>query len=300
MSSSHISGLNFLIVGLVRDCADQILTTIQRLESAFCFANKMAFLLVESDSSDNSIQVLSEIASKHKSFSFETLGSLRSKYPKRADRIAKCRNHYLELIKTRQDYEQVDYVVVADFDGVNSDLTEQSVKSCWERDDWTVCAANQAAPYYDIWALRHTLWSPNDCWEQARFLERTGLSHFRSVCASVYSRMINIPPSANWIEVDSAFGGLAIYRKSALENVCYRGLDQAGEEVCEHVSLHEQIRSQGGRIFINPAMINAGLIEHARYATTLGLVRFWFRCQLRALVVSTGMLQNLKRIRRFV
>ena len=42
--------------------------------------------------------------------------------------------------------------------------------------------------------------------------------------AAMLTKMITIDESNNWIEVDSAFGGLAIYRRRALDGVIYSGL----------------------------------------------------------------------------
>ena len=123
------------------------------------------------------------------------------------------------------------------------------------------------------------------------------VSRFKSIFSSIYSRMIRIHTDAEWIEVESAFGGLAIYRKTSLKNVSYAGLSPSGEEFCEHVSLHQKIRENGGRIFINPKLVNAGVVEHARYVSGLGMVRFWFRCQLRDLADYFRILSFLKQVR---
>ena len=40
---------------------------------------------------------------------------------------------------------------------------------------------------------------------------------------AIYSKMVRIPRDREWIEVDSAFGGLAIYRKAVLTGASYRG-----------------------------------------------------------------------------
>ena len=178
------------------------------------------------------------------------MGDLRKRIPLRTERIAFCRNYYLNLIRKSSDYRYVDYVVVADLDGVNSSLTASAVASCWSRGHWDVCTANQLGNYYDIWALRHPLWSPNDCWAQSRFLMTAGSSRFTAIFSSVLIRMINIAPNDDWINVESAFGGLAIYRKCILDGGgFYKGLDDSGVEVCEHVSLHEHICHMGGKIF---------------------------------------------------
>ena len=95
----------------------------------------------------------------------------------------------------------------------------------------------------------------------------------------IYPKVLRIPAGGAWIEVDSAFGGLAIYRRDAIIQGSYRHRDGAGRIACEHVGLHDDIRRRGGRIFINPSFINAKDTEHARH---IFLSKF-VRRQLRAL-----------------
>lgn len=286
----------FLIVGLVRDCASTVGKDLEKIQKSFRDAGEVSFFLVESDSSDNTVAILESVKQQNFSIDYVSLGGLAGSYPKRTDRIAFCRNRCLEEI-VRPKYRNVDYVVVADFDGINNKLTPESVRSCWNRDDWDVCCANQLGPYYDIWALRHDRWSPNDCWRTRSFLEEHGADRFIAAVSAVYSRMITINIDSDWIEVDSAFGGLAIYKRRCFGSVYYVGLDDDGEEVCEHVSIHRQIRETGGRIFINPALINAGVVEHARSATSFGLSRLWMRSQLERLALIFFSRLTLKRVK---
>jgi hypothetical protein len=99
--------------------------------------------------------------------------------------------------------------------------------------------------------------------------------------------MIVIDPTEDWIEVDSAFGGLAIYRRHALSRVRYIGLGEAGQEICEHVSLNSQIRSNGYRVFINPMLVNAALTEHARQQLLIPLLKGYFVRQARQLFLGS-------------
>ena len=85
-----------------------------------------------------------------------------------------------------------------------------------------------------------------------------------STACAVYSRMIEIGEADDWIEVDSAFGGLGIYKIDFLRGLRYKGLNDHGEELCEHVPFHKAIKANGGRIFINPSLINAELTDHSR------------------------------------
>ena len=288
-----------MIVGLVRNCASTLINDLDVLNRAFDQAKEISFFIVESDSTDRTVEILQKISNNRSNFNFISLGNLQDSYPKRTDRIARCRNKYLNYIENLDASQSVDYVVVVDLDGVNSKLDQQSVKSCWMRRDWDVCTANQHGPYYDIWALRHALWSPNDCWQQARMMRSLGLSRFKSIWSSVYARMITIPKNADWIEIDSAFGGLAIYRRRALLSCKYVGLNNLGQEVCEHVSFHQQMRSNGCGIFINPLLINGGIVEHAIPATNYGLIKFYFYCYVCDIAVYFQIEHFLKRVRSY-
>jgi hypothetical protein len=217
---------------------------------------------VESDSNDSTLEVLSALKNEVADFEYLTMGSLRGQMPVRTERLAYCRNAYLQEIRSNDKYRDIDYVVVSDFDGMNTHLTSISIDSCWERDDWDVCTANQDGPYYDVWSIRHPEWSPNDCFEQYRFLLNLKVSAYKAYYVSVFSRMITIPLNAPWIEVDAAFGGLGVYKKEALISSKYVGVTKAGQEICEHVLLSEKIKEGGYKIFINPRLINTRRSEH--------------------------------------
>lgn len=234
------------------------------MQAALGPAKQVFWLLVESDSSDNTLAVLEELAQTIPGFNYLSLGGLCGQMPERTVRIAHCRNAYVRELRRNSEYNDVDYVLVADFDGVNHQLTSSAVASCWLREGWDMCAANPKGPYYDVWALRHKEWSPNDCWAQYRYLNRIAPDREKHLRGCVFSRMIHIPEDNGWIEVDSAFGGLAIYRKHCFATAEYSGRNEAGEEICEHVPFHGMLRQQGARLFINPRLINTGYTEQTR------------------------------------
>jgi hypothetical protein len=233
------------------------------LGSAFAPFGRVGFLVIESDSSDSTLNELEKLSQNIADFKYKSLGNLADKIPNRVDRITYCRNAYLEEIEGNRDFADFDYIAVADLDGVNKDLTQEAVRSCFIRSDWDACAANQSAPYYDIYALRHPSWSPNDCWIFEKELRQAGMNPVAAREKAVYSRQIVIPADADWIEVESAFGGLCIYKRSALVGCVYRSYTNDGTPVCEHVEFHLQIRDLGGTIYINPKLINSGWNIHS-------------------------------------
>jgi hypothetical protein len=265
---------NFLVVGLVRNCATVLKSDVARLGSALAHARSVYWLLIESDSTDGTITALSDLSQQNNNFRFVSLGTLSERFPLRTDRLAHCRNAYLAEIASNPLYRDIEYVIVSDFDGLNSTISEDAILSCWQRDDWDACTANQNGPYYDVWALRHKDWCPNDCWAHYRFLRRYETNEEDTMYACVYSKMITLPSASEWIEVDSAFGGLAIYRRKVFEGARYDGLTDRNEEICEHISFHNQLREKGYRIFINPRLINAAYTPQTdRFRKRMRLMR---------------------------
>jgi hypothetical protein len=257
-----------LVVGVIRNGEKTIQPDISILRNAFSDFSEIHWLIIESDSQDQTIQKLVELSQSIDNFHYKSVGRLAEKMPLRTERLAFCRNIYLDEIRNNPLYSNFEYIAVADLDGVNNLLTLDGVRSCFEKNTWDVCTANQLGNYYDIWALRHSIWSPGDCWEQYRYLNQFARSAEESsnlLYATVYSKMVVIPLDSEWIEVESAFGGLAIYKREALleSNGRYIGLNKNGEEIVDHASLHLGITQNGYKIFINPRLINTDYTEHS-------------------------------------
>jgi hypothetical protein len=262
-----------LIAGVARNCGASILATISALEKATAGFNSREFLIIESDSTDETPETLAALEASGR-IACRLLGNLSAQFPLRTERIAHCRNQIVADVRNRAG-ENVDFVIMADMDGVNSHVTRAAIEDGWCREEpWDVLTANQSGFYYDIWALRHPHWSPNDCWEAARELKPSfGRRIARQL--AVTSKQVPICAGANLIEVESAFGGLAIYRAEAFSAGTYAGAKSDGQELCEHVPFHAELRARGFRIFINPALLNATQYEH------LGdpLARLWGRAK---------------------
>jgi len=258
-----INAAALVVVGCVRNGAKTVRHAVDTLARATAGFANVQFFVVESDSTDATLAELERLRQQSDRFAFVSLGALDERIPARTERIAHCRNRYVEELRANARYASADYVMVADLDGVNDDLRPEALATCWNpaAAPWDVVTANQLDAYYDIWALRHPDWCPVDCHHQYARL-RPIFGHPRALAIAIHSRMARLSPDAAWIEVDSAFGGLAIYRREALLAGSYSGL-QAGQSVCEHVPLHAQLRARGLRIFINPALINAHRTDHS-------------------------------------
>lgn len=251
-----------LIVGLVRNATSTLRADLEILSSSFAGFKDLQYLLIESDSSDGTVAMLEQLSLEYANLNFISLGALDTSIPLREERISFCRNRYLQELATNPKFANTDYVAVADMDGINNYLNKDSVRSCFARSDWDACFANQVGYYYDIYALRHRDWSPNNCWEFEAELRKSGVPHIIAREKAVYSRQRKINPQAEWIEVDSAFGGFGIYDIKFLRNNNYSPVDDKNHLICEHVALHENMRKIGARLFINPALLNSRNNSH--------------------------------------
>lgn len=249
-----------LVVGVVRNISATIQDDIIRLTNALERFEEIHWLLIESNSTDDSIKTLGDLKKKIEYFEFQ---SIESNNETRTSHLARARNQYLNDLQKYRD-RGIKYVVVADFNNLNNKLTAKSVNSCWEsKIEWDACCANSEKRYYDIWALRHPNWSPNDCWKDLEFYKKYIKFSELALYRSVNSRMIKIPTDSDWIQVQSAFGGLAIYKIEIMQRSKYKGINKFGESICEHVAFNEKLNEEGFKIYINPKMINMSYTDHS-------------------------------------
>lgn len=291
--ANEVSDKEVLILGICRNVENDLESDVRRLLAAFSDFSEVYFRIVESDSSDSTLMVLEKLATQIPNFEYVSYGDLKLEIPSRVERIAYCRNKCLDIMRSDGRLRDCSYVAVSDLDGVNSLLDRNGVLSCWIRDDWDACTANQLGPYYDVYALRHTDWSPDDCWRYEYQLVKQGMNPISAREKAVYSRQKKIPASSPWINVDSAFGGLAIYKRESLVNATYSGLDLDGAEICEHVTLHATMKADGRNLYINPRLINDKWNEHSKAKKTWPRVKRLIKLILYCILVSEKLRKKL-------
>lgn len=268
---------SILIVGTVSNVATDFSNDYSRLLLAFSSFATIDTFLVESDSTDSTLMLLNSHADHNESFEFKSLGNLKEALPERISRIRECRNVYVKYIRDNYAKYKWDFVVVADLDGVNRKISSQGVASSLKSDiEWDQISSNQTFGYYDLLALRHARWMPNDCltdlnWARNTFLQDSNglLKLLRSRLRNdafrrhyVYDKMYKISQDSAPIEVESAFGGLAIYKTNVFLEFDYEIDADSISSESEHVTLHRKMRAHGYRLYINPRMINSGVNDH--------------------------------------
>jgi hypothetical protein len=225
-------------------------------------------MFITNDSTDGTSSLLRDWGHSQKQTVILDFTGIVQALPERTVRLACLRNMYLqELRKEATMGISYDLLIIADLDGVNDQI---SVGQDFERaiggapNDWGAVFPNQTGAYYDVWALRHASWSPNDCWhqieeEKGRFFPRR---RDRLIKKHVRSRQVKIYSYERPIQVDSAFGGFGIYRTKYLDGAWYGGLTSSGVIVCEHVTFNSLVKRNGARLYILPTLQNEAPSEH--------------------------------------
>ena len=251
-----------LVTGLARDCGKHIAKEILRMEShALKIFARVNFFIVESDSVDNTVSILAQITKQKSNVQYLSLGKLSTKLPGRIDRLRNCRNQYVSFIRQRPKEEKSDFIIVVDFDIKNRALNLSPLLNLTSGDWWDGLFVNQKGPYYDIYALRKENWVEGDCFKRCRELARQ-MPFKKAKKKAIWSQMRRIPIDEELIAVDSAFGGLGVYRSRVFERFDYKLPSETDIGESEHVSLHKKIVDSGGRLFIVPAMTNFSYSPH--------------------------------------
>jgi hypothetical protein len=258
---------NIVVVGVVRDSGHRLAMELEIVTLAFKNHTIKKIIIIESDSTDNTDESLARLQKESDKYLFKSLGKLSQRMPKRTERLAYCRNRYLEICEDN-DFFGAEFLYVTDWDGVNTNLSSSDMDSVLinlSSNFGFAATANQLYKYYDIWALRHPIWSPNDCWASYhKMAPLVGDIAAREICN--VSRMIHISKELPPIEVDSAFGGGALYPTKFLSGCRYDGLTSEGNEVCEHISFSTMFKMNGGKLAIYPNFINSDKSIHVEFA----------------------------------
>jgi hypothetical protein len=196
----------------------------------------------------------------------------------------------VKYIRSLFDEKSLDYVLVADMDGINSALSKRAINSCFTKDNWDALFSNQLFGISDLLALRASNWIEEDYLIE---LERSRI-HLRNAPESrnifkriikylrydksrrnvIYDRMRYLGFSRKLIPVNSAFGGIGIYKSWCFFKADYK--DDNHPHECEHVSFHRKLEVDGAKMYINPRFINSIINTYnVNKIFLIRNVRFW-------------------------
>lgn len=248
------------------------LRNIERIGSLF---HKCTVVFVENDSKDNTKHIINQWGKSAGNFHFINFDGLDAREKHRTLRLEITRNAYIDFLINHPHVKDTDFVIVLDLDDrATHPLNEQdlirAIHFLHNRKNGAAVFANQIGSYYDLWALRHPLLCPFDFWHEVMKHALTTRNSDQESMDAIYQKVVHsIDPTEDPILVESAFGGLGIYKYKYLVENPMRYVGSCthyvlGEtenffykmESCEHVTLHKGISLQGGEMFILPNLIN--------------------------------------------
>lgn len=261
-----------LLVGTVSNVEKTFEKDFHRVIAALAHFESVSVYLIESDSSDLTVNLLEEIRHRYSNFNFISLGSLQEEFPDRIERLRRCRNEYVDWIRK---FGNSDFICVADLDGMNHAISIDNVRGLFETGrSWDACFSNQLRGYSDLYALRCDDWLNFDIFQRLqacrakyiqtfslplRYLPRVTRWFIEDLSRRevIYRNMKILSPNSDWIRVNSAFGGLGIYKRECFLYADY-GLPNGKNIVgSEHLELHAQLIQQKRELFIVPSLVNA-------------------------------------------
>jgi hypothetical protein len=242
--SINLKYINVIFCSTVRNIESYVVNGLNNIDICGKKFNDYAVIIYENDSNDKTRELLNKYKKNNYYYIFED----NVTEPRRTMRIANGRNKILDKIKKINKDNYYQYMVMLDLDDVNDSGTfVNSIDTCFKYNNWDVLTGNQSDVYYDLWALRKNGDMDYDCWKIIKELEPNPDNEY----AYVWSKHKVYLPN-QLLSVDSAFGGIAIYKLSSIPDKCrYIGEYEDGDELCEHVEFNNCIKKNGGKIYIN-------------------------------------------------
>lgn len=260
-----ITKSSIIICSIVRNAEKGLVKNIPVIKSLCQKFADYKIIIYENDSTDRTKKILQSWMNEDKA---HVVALLNNRNPsktipalkdvntnpffsyKRIENMAALRNQYMKYIE--QNGLVADYLMVVDLDVAQLFLSAimssfGDDKPCW---DAVTAYGYSTSPslkrrYHDTYALVEL---------NAMEFPQTEKSIKNAALLFADQLKKNI-----WIQVDSAFGGLAIYRFECIKGLYYQVLtnnDNRVEVRCEHQSIYQQMRQQGHKnVFVNPQML---------------------------------------------
>lgn len=279
MSASSVS-----ICSIVRDCQKNLNHNIRKIEKLRGYFADSEVIIFENDSKDRTLEIIKEweqqsgnIIVRSEKYQSKTIpdssGGVNPYFSKhRIEKMSFYRNKYLEILNTNNFKRE--YVIVIDLDIADFSI-DGIAHSFGVNQEWNCITANGVSlsrslrmQYHDSYALIEKGFGSIPITEKIIKDNRKKFSFLKK----------GMPLFA----VDSAFGGLAIYKWKSLAGkyyMCIPNNDPRVQILCEHISLNNQV---GGNIFINPAMMLKTRV------VSLSFLIYHFKKQYKELIRKTG------------
>jgi len=250
--SDFLKTKRIVFLGAARNCGERIQGSIQKINELAELFGDYRIKVYENDSEDNTLACIQVEFLENSKCELISETGLDKHLPQRTQRLAYARNKLLDA--TVAQHADFDYVCWIDLDGlVDARFSTAGFLSNFGLDSvWDAVFPVTAPLYYDVWALREETLAPGDLvWRM-----KHAIPSVIGARKDLHTAVQQLAPGAlrGWLRVESAFGGLGIYKMACARLGRYAGLLN-NEEVCEHVPYHQALSRSGARLYINPQCI---------------------------------------------
>lgn len=270
-----------IITGCARNIAHFLPTTIQQIEFIRSKFKETTVILAENNSTDGTKALLETYRATSQHVHILTLDDTAGIISERTERLAYARNAILEF--AHNTYGSYEYLLMVDLDGTLDGFNVNTLQKAFDPSlpKWDALFANNKGIYYDIWALRNNESGPVfDCWDMYRHLViQVGIPppQAKQMCVTQFQKRID--PHRPPFRVQSAFGGLGLYKLAATRGCKYNGKTVAcsckelgipfdprigcRQDTCEHVAFHaDMARLHSATLYVHPGIQVATQREH--------------------------------------
>lgn len=264
LGKNFIKDKKIIILGLVRNLENSLYDNIVSISTISKYCSNISFFLYENDSIDNTANVLKKCKSEIKNFNYlsDTLNlrsfdhktiesKLELKSIERTLNLAKHRNMCLSYLRDKHD--KFDFVIVMDMDFEKFSLDGILNSFGWFSENYADALVGTSLQFKHLFTSEHKdLWN-YDCWAYrgSWWEDLQKYSNHHSYDPMLWFGFWQLPIGSKPIQVNSAFGGIGIYKTEDILSVEYDGYD------CEHVCLHKNLKDKypNYKLCINPSQL---------------------------------------------
>ncbi len=244
-----MNNLNIYFVGLSKNC---LLTLKKNID----FINLLIkegvgvekIIIVDSDSNDGTKEYCKSLINDN--FLFIEEDNVKNKFHNRIEILSHCRNIGLQNIEKTNDFLYIPIDLDIDLFSLIKPKSFIDLINNFQNNNDTDALFPYSEPYYyDIFALRKQGWVDNNAVLQAHKLkQKFKIGSFFFNYFFVFKKQINKNKfSEDLIRVESAFGGIGLYKINKNKSYLYETKDIDTEFHSEHLSFNNNFKN----LFIN-------------------------------------------------
>ena len=267
-----------LFTGIVRNAEKALERNIQCMQRTGSMFNDYHIFIYENDSNDATVDILKNYAGSK--FDYISENREDKDYKEKIDSgedpwhfnrckvLAECRNKYLDYARTTNF--NYDYICVIDLD-VKGGWSYQGFKHAifnLNHDPKCGCVSSYGvlADKYDELTLEQVPRIEYVMYDSFAFRPLNWNLGIHLISTPVFNS-VNFRPSSDPVEVDSNFGGLAIYKKESILPYNYGTKEwDFGYVDPDHVILHRTMKENGWKIILDPNLV----VSYAHHKYSIG------------------------------